>query len=148
MVFTKTGQGPGLRGDSTWARWCNKLQSTTCIVLLTEYVSWNAWLQHIHPFLLNHLPTSFCISPSRSAQSTRFGFRIILQISTGYPLTASLVAPMVKNLSAMQETWVQTLSRKIPLKREWLQCSCLDNSMNRRAWRATVHGVSESDMAE
>ena len=59
-------------------------------------------------------------------------------------LWASLVAQMVKNLSAMQEIWVQTLGRKIPLKREWLQCSCLENSMNRGAWRATVHGVSKS----
>ena len=25
-----------------------------------------------------------------------------------------------------------------------LQCSCLENSMDRRAWRATVHGVLKS----
>ena len=29
-----------------------------------------------------------------------------------------------------------------------LQYSCLENSMNRGAWRATVHGVTESDMTE
>ena len=29
-----------------WARQCNKLHSTICIVLLSEFVSQNAWLQH------------------------------------------------------------------------------------------------------
>ena len=27
-----------------------------------------------------------------------------------------------------------------------LQCSCLENPMDRGAWRAAVHGVTESDM--
>ena len=40
-VFTKTGLGPWLRGD--FARGCNKLHSTICIVLLSEFVSLNAW---------------------------------------------------------------------------------------------------------
>ena len=29
-----------------------------------------------------------------------------------------------------------------------LQYSCLENSVDRGAWRATVHGVTESDMTE
>ena len=29
-----------------------------------------------------------------------------------------------------------------------LQYSCLENSMDRRAWRATVHGFAELDMTE
>ena len=29
-----------------------------------------------------------------------------------------------------------------------LQCSCLENSMNREACRATVHRVAESDITE
>ena len=41
----------------------------------------------------------------------------------GYPLQyswASLVAQLVMNLPAMQETWVQSLGWKIPWRREWL----------------------------
>ena len=54
---------------------------------------------------------------------------------------------IVKNLPEMQETWVE----KIPWRRERypLQCSCLENSMDRRAWWAIVHGgLKELDMAE
>ena len=29
-----------------------------------------------------------------------------------------------------------------------LQYSCLENSMDRGAWQATIHGVTESDMTE
>ena len=59
----------------------------------------------------------------------------------------SLVARMVKNLPAMQETWVQSLGREIPWRREYgypLQYSCLGNLMDRGAWWATVHGFAKS----
>ena len=49
---------------------------------------------------------------------------------------------------AMQETWVQSLGWEDPLEKEGignpLQYSCLENSMDRGAWWATVHGVSKS----
>ena len=56
--------------------------------------------------------------------------------SIGYQ--ASLVAQMVKDLPIMQETWVQSLGQKDPLKK------FLESSMDRGAWRATVHGVANS----
>jgi len=36
--------------------------------------------------------------------------------------------------------------RKMPWRREWLplQYSCLENSMDRGAWQATVHEVTKS----
>ena len=57
---------------------------------------------------------------------------------------ASLVTQMAKNSPVMQETWVQSLGGKIPWRRESypLQCSCLENSMDREAWQATVDGVT------
>ena len=55
---------------------------------------------------------------------------------------------MIKNLSAMQETGVQSLGWEDPLKKEIathsLQDSCLNSSMDRGAWWATVHGVAKS----
>ena len=99
---------------------------------------------------------------------------------------ASLVAQLVKNPPAMQETPVQFLSWEGPWRRDRLptpvfldlpggsdskestcnvgdlglipglgrfpggghgnplQCSCLENPMDRESWWATVHGVTKS----
>ena len=55
---------------------------------------------------------------------------------------ASLVAQMVKNLLATQET----VSLRSPAEGNGypLQYSCLENSMDGGAWWATVHGVAKS----
>ena len=66
-----------------------------------------------------------------------------------HPLPASLVAQMVKNLPAMQETLVWSLGQEdSPGEGNGtpLQYSCLENSMDRGAWQATVHGVTKSRM--
>ena len=59
---------------------------------------------------------------------------------------ASLVAQLVKNPPAMQETWFDPWVRKIPWRRAWnpLQYSCLEDLMHRGTWRATVYGVAKS----
>ena len=53
---------------------------------------------------------------------------------------------MVKMQPAMQETWVSSLGQEDSLSEgsiNLLQYSCLGNSMDRGAWWATVHGVTE-----
>ena len=48
----------------------------------------------------------------------------------------------MKNLPAMQETWVRSLGWEDPGVGDGnlLQYTCLENPMDSRAWRATVHG--------
>ena len=75
----------------------------------------------------------------------------IININNTIPSTsivwASLVAQIVKNLPAMQETRVQSLDREDPLEKIMATNSsilCLENSMDRGAWQATVCEVTNS----
>ena len=61
------------------------------------------------------------------------------------------MAQRIQYLPAMQETWVQSLGWEDPVEKEMgntLQYSCLENPTDRGAWRATIHGVTESDTTE
>ena len=51
---------------------------------------------------------------------------------------------VVKNLPAMQETWVRFPGWDDPLKKEILHYSGLEKSMDRGAWWAIAHGVTKS----
>ena len=59
---------------------------------------------------------------------------------------------MVKNLPALQETWVQSLGQEDPLEKGMATHSSIlawEIPMNRGAWQATVHGGhKESDMTK
>ena len=67
----------------------------------------------------------------------------------GYPLQyywVFWVAQLVKNPIAMRETipgWGRSPEGE---HGNPFQCSCLENPMDRGAWQATVHGVSESQI--
>ena len=68
----------------------------------------------------------------------------------GYPLQYSwdsLVAQMIKNLPAIQETWVPSLGWEDPLEEGMATYSSIFAwriPRDRGAWRATVHGVAKS----
>ena len=68
----------------------------------------------------------------------------------GYPLQyswVSLMAQTVKNLPAMQETWVRSLGWKDPLEEEMATHSSIlawRIPMDRGTWRGTIHSVSKS----
>ena len=71
----------------------------------------------------------------------------------GFASWASLVAQMIKNLPAMQETVCTAGDTSLipgsarssgEGNRYPLQYSCLENPMHRGVWQATVHGVTTS----
>ena len=79
--------------------------------------------------------------------------RFTLQLTLAYIFTAtnaSLVAQTVKNLPAMQGIDLGLIpgSGRSPGKENGyqLQNSCLRNSMDRGAWRATVHRIEKNGM--
>ena len=64
-------------------------------------------------------------------------------------MQASLVAQLVKNPSVMQETWVQSLGWE-DLLEECMATHCSVLAwripIDRGAWQATVHGVTNSQI--
>ena len=74
-----------------------------------------------------------------------------IQSETDIFSISSPIAQLVKNLPAVQETWVWFLGWEDTLRRKYnpLQYSCLENPMDRGAWWATVHGVmSQTRLSE
>ena len=58
-----------------------------------------------------------------------------------------MLAQMIKNLPAMQETGVQFLGQEDPTREGNgypLQYSCLENSVDRGFWQATVQGFTKN----
>ena len=54
--------------------------------------------------------------------------------------TGVSLALMVKNLAAIQETWIQSLGQEDPLEEKMKKYSCPRNLLDREAWRAIGYG--------
>ena len=96
-----------------------------------------------HPWLC------YGFRPADTAVGALCRWKGTLKYSIAFPTLnlASLVAQMVKNPPAKQETWV-CIPGSIRSPREGkgnpLQYSCLQNSKNRGDWQATVHGAAKN----
>ena len=103
------------------------------------------WRRERYPLQYSDLENSMdCIVHGVRKSQTRLGnfhFQKFILWSQ------SLVAEKVKNLSAMKETWVRSLSQEDSLEKgngNPLQYSGLENRMDRGAWQDTVHGVAKT----
>ena len=58
-----------------------------------------------------------------------------------------LTCPPLRGKESVQETWVQSQGQEDPLEKRMATYSStldLENSMDRGAWWATVHGIAKS----
>ena len=72
---------------------------------------------------------------------------MFLHVIHSFTFVGGFPSGSVKNLPAIQETWVWALgSGRSPGEGNGnpLQYSCLENSTNRGAWQGTIHGVTKS----
>ena len=77
--------------------------------------------------------------------------RVIIIASSSHNLWAFLVAQLIKNLPAEQETWAWSLGWEDALEKEMTTHSSIlawRIPLDRGAWWATVHGVAESSTTE
>ena len=84
-------------------------------------------------------PASFC-----DRTEPVFNGKAAANLASPGPYWSSLVAQSVKNLPAMRETWGELRRSPGGGNSYPLQYSCLENSKDGGAWRATAYGVARS----
>ena len=85
----------------------------------------------------------FMCPPPASSLGHLDGLRSLLNDGNFLCLYASLMAQLVKNLPAMEETGFDPWVGKIPWRRKWQPTPVFlpENSMDRGAWQATLQGL-------
>ena len=127
---------------------------SACISLLLPH---SLCSQQVHPrdsvfsVQLNSVPskeTPSCIRPTSDPQAGRRAFSVL--IASGAPpasqrLTHPYLTRSLYNIAFRDPGWIHGLGRSLGEGNgNPLQCSCLENPMDRGAWRAAVHGVAKS----
>ena len=113
----------------------------------TNAKQWNSGAFLLHFSISGHsLILALFFNNNSQLQSGEWGSHDVLSPCVRVYVHVSLVTQTVKNLPAMQETQVQSPSQADPPEGNSnpLQCSCLENPMDRGAWRATVHRAAKS----
>ena len=129
------------------------LKLCTCVKCIHPHLAWGSGCKITN---LQCLPSHPCPALTGSGES---GHVIEKEGSTNLSLTDSQCLGIPRGASGKEPTCQCRIQKrlrfdpwvgKIPCRRAWqpLQYSCLENPMDRWAWRATVHGVAESDMTE
>ena len=130
-------------------------------LLLCVYIYICYMLSHVQLFAT---PWTVC-SPPVSSVHAIFQARILEWVAISYSTSvtyvylnsalfmfwASLVAQMIKNLPAMHKSWVWSMCWEYPLEKHMATHSSIlawRIPMDRGAWQATVHGATQSDIAE
>ena len=87
------------------------------------------WIEHFKPVPPGHLHISKCFRGGPGKKTRRIKDQLQNASTQKGHIWASLVAQMVKNRPAMQETWVQSLGQEDPLEEEMATHSSIP------AWR-------------
>ena len=119
------------------SQWCHPTSSSSAILFSPCLQSFLASLS----FPMSQLFTS-------SGQSTRASASVIsMNIQGWFPLELTgLISLLSKGLSRVFSRVFNTSYYYLILSQDGnpLQCSCLENPMDRGAWQAAVHGVTKS----
>ena len=119
------------------------------LVFVTSFV-WEFTCRICKPLLLCseiHINVFILFILWLSSTIMRFHFICIVLYRSNSTCRTSLVAPTVKNLPAMQETWARSLGWEDPLEKGMATHSSIlawRTLMDKGAWWATVHGVTKS----
>ena len=112
------------------------------------YSSWLVCLECIEPYIIAVFPAFIWgHSCKYSVDISPFSYALIFWLRAMSTLRVSL-AQAVKNLLAVQETWLQSLDWEDPLEKGMATHSSILACRWTEEPDATVHGVTELDMAK